>query len=147
MSHSPVPCKLFNLCHFISTSKEWKFLLCCSAWSERPFSTFFIMVTAQYLSNKSKPNIFVNVVSSDHRVCCKEFCFGHHCLCKIWSLLMRSCHLIIEKDYRYKNHRYYVLLGRKNILCRNCDCTLYLLNGIPQHWKVAYIDTLTIHAE
>ena len=59
-------CNLINQYLFISTSRKWTFLVCCNAWSETPFLTYFITVTVQHFSNVTWPNIIVNMVSSNH---------------------------------------------------------------------------------
>ena len=42
----------------------------------------YITATVQHFSNKTGPNILVNVVSSDHRVYCKGFNFRCHYTCR-----------------------------------------------------------------
>ena len=90
MYHYPLPNDLFNLCLFISNVR-----FCFAATSKRPFSTSLIMTTVQYFSNKTLPNIFVNMVSSDYRVYYKGFCFKCHYKCRI-QILMRSHDLILK---------------------------------------------------
>ena len=93
-------------------------------WFESLFSTFLIMVTAHHISNKAWPNTIVNVVSSDHKVYHEGFCFGHHCMCKVWWLFNETTLYIYIYIYilfyyrRYNNHKYSCRV-ENFMLCRN----------------------------
>ena len=108
----------FVICLTYVSLKYFKTVDICvsvNAWSESLFFTFFIMVTPQHFSNKAWWNTVVKVVSSDHKIYHEDFCFGHHCMCKIW-LLFNDITLFYYR--RYNNHRYSCRV-EKFMLCRN----------------------------
>ena len=103
-------CNLINLYLFISTSRKWIFLVCCNAWSERSFLTYFIMASVQHFSNVTWPNIIVNMVSSNITAYCTGFCFRCHCICRMQWFLKKSCKMVIKK------------CSHIIIMCRYCCC-------------------------
>ena len=126
--HSPMSCNLINLYLFISTLRKWTFLVCCNAWSERPFLTYFIMVTVQHFSNATWTNIIVNVVCSNHTTCCTGFRFRCHCMCRMRLFLKNLAKWLLKGSYIIVICRYCCWV-RKLMLHRN-----WALHTIPATW-------------
>ena len=126
-AHVTIPCTVTCLTYFsLQILKESGHFCFAAVLDLKDFSTL-ISSRQQYSTSLTvtRPNILVNMVSSDLTAYFKGFCFRCHCTCRIQQFLKRSCNLILKRVCRYNNCRYYCW-GRKLMLHKN-----WALHAIP----------------
>ena len=115
-----VPCLLFLiLCLCSNTSRVDMSASLPDPKDQRIVAVVYTSITLQHFSNVTRPNILVDVVSSDHRVySTNDLTFDstlHAIACDDFT---RSRNLVIGLLHRYNNCRYYCW-AEKLMLCRN----------------------------